>query len=176
MHLCLAALYSPAVLASHLSPLNASSVLATAAFLGLHAVADYALELALGVVAQLVRPDDFLAWERFVGFGDGGLAALATQPKPNGFVAPPPPPPPGADGFEPYGVRLLQALLERVPALARDLGAFGREPGRSAKADEAAQDALAEVLAALSFASFKAVLEGPDLPALSDMDRCALPL
>lgn len=161
---------------THISPLNASSVLATAGFLGLHAVAEYALDLALTVVAQLSRPDDFQAWERFVGFGEGGLAHVGKAngngvhpPGVNGFAGA------GADGFEPFGVRILQALLDRVPKLARELGAFGRDPGRNTKDDADGQDALAEVLAVLSFASFKQALEGPDFPALSDMDRCASP-
>ncbi|KAL8283154.1 hypothetical protein RQP46_005932 [Phenoliferia psychrophenolica] len=178
VHLTLASLYSPEPLERHLTPSNASSVLATAAFLGLHSVAEYALELALGQIAHLTQPDEFSFWERFLGpdlpsyslpnglppNGNGnGNSNGPTNGKANGnggFAAPP-------DAFDPFRQRLRLALVERVPRFARESGAFGREPGGRA----GAADALADVLAVLSFDLFKTALESSEFPIAVDMER-----
>ena len=192
VHLCIAALYSPAVLESHLSPSNSAACLATAAFLGLHHMEEHALELAQSVLARLSRPDEFATWERFLT-PDLSLLPPSSLPLPphhplsnghgelngnadshghghgngNGTLS---------DAFEPYRVQMSLALRDRIPRLAKELGAFGREPGRttSGSSQQQQQDVLAEVLAVLSFELFKASLESAEFPFPSDMDRCEL--
>lgn len=169
--IAIAFLYTPSIL-KYVNSSSCAGVLAAAYYLGLESLASYAAEGCSKAVRGVEGGEDVAGWFKFLGGGSGrldegyGRGALdgGHSNGSNGVGGA------GGEGEDKYGAhgrRLRRELLTRVTTtLASELGAGGNGAGVGG------QKALIDVLAALPFAAFQAVLESSRFPMQEEMDRC----